>query len=333
MNTEQQKKPPASVEITVRTQIAAVAATATTDERAAVKTLIEKAKTTAYSAVLMTLSPAMCAILFLEHNPHNRDWRPLFSLDLARQIREGQWQWNNATLGFYTTGELQDGQHRLAAKALAGEPWESIVVFGVQHQAIVTTDTGARRTAGDAAKLEGMTDAKRKRSIVMAASSYLVKSGEKDAALKSEPEVLKHMNADNELLDAALSIGQAGSDKNKFVSPVLDENQCATLAYLLLSHGWTDQDVRNHLASFQSGMSKDGERTPFFVAAQWITDSRKSREAASHLSRTKELGVVVLALRLTVEGVTAVQKKRFQEAVRREMPDPRFPVVGDIAVA
>jgi hypothetical protein len=322
-------KQEAKLDIVVRTSIAAVAAAATPEDRARVAAVIDAAIKSSpdqpfYSIELF--SPAACAVFFLEHNPHNRDFRAGYALELERAIRAGQWQFNNATIGFYQNGDVSDGQHRLASKALAGDAFRALVVAGMERGAIVTTDTNARRSAGDAGQLEGIPDAKTKQRMVKATTGYLIKSGKKDAALKNDTEVLARMRADDDKLTEAILIGRAATDRTKIVTPVLDHDQCENLAYLLLASGWPNQEVRNHLASFQTGMSKDGESTPFFVAAQWIADARKTRKRGEQLSRAKELGVVVLALQLTVQGMTAVQKKRFQDGVRKELPNPSFPL-------
>jgi hypothetical protein len=327
------KKSASTLELTTRTTIADLAATASADERAQIFTLTEEAQRQPWGATTVRiLTPPMSALLFLEHNPHNRDWRPEYALDLARQMRAGQWRRNNATIGFYRDGAVQDGQHRLSGKALAGQPFEALIAFGMERDAIVTTDVGSRRLAGAAAKLEGIAASTRKRSIVTMAAGYFVKAGLTHAALKSEMEILDKIRSANLQLDEALLIGAAAADKSKLVSPLLTQDQCETLAFLLLESGWENQAVRHHLAAFQLGLSKDGERTPFFVAAELLMEARKSREQAKHLSRTKELGIVIYALKLTEQGITAVQKKRFQDAVKKVLPDPKMPQ-ADEAVA
>ncbi len=323
------------VEITVRTRIAGVASTATADDRAMVSARVDAARRSAPTdptLMATALSAAACAVLFLEHNPHNRDFRPVYALELEHAIRAGQWKFNNATIGFYQNGDVADGQHRLAAFALANATFAALIVCGIEREAIVTTDTGARRTAGDAGQLEGIADAKTKQRMVRNAATYLKKAGKKDAELKNPTEVLAKMRAHEDKLTEAILMGRAASDRAKLVTPVLEQDQCETVAYLLLASGWPNQEVRNHLAAFQLGMSKDGERTPYFVAAELIAESRRLRRRTERLKKAQELGVVVLALQLTVQGVTAIQRKRLQDGVKKALPAPNFPLT-DAAVA
>lgn len=308
----------------MKTEIAKVAATATEADRTFVANLIAKATTSDYTPELIALSPAVCALLFLEHNPHNRDWKPLYTEQLARQIQKGLWRKNNASIGFYRNGALQDGQHRLAAMALSGATYETIVVYGIERDAIVTTDTTARRSAGDAGKLEGIDNAKRKQVIVKAAASYLVRAGHSDEKLDNETERLARIKRDDTVLDEAIRLGELSGEN--IVTPVLRQSQAETLAYLLLqAGGWQSVEVHKNLTLFRSGQSTDGEKTPFFVAAEWITEARQRREAARRLSSLKEIGVVVEALKLTASGVTAIRRTKLEAAIKQVFPDPKYP--------
>jgi pyruvate/2-oxoglutarate/acetoin dehydrogenase E1 component len=49
-------------------------------------------------------------VIFIEHNPHNRDWDPAWSLELARRQRSHIWRKNNEVPGFYRDGKLADAQ-------------------------------------------------------------------------------------------------------------------------------------------------------------------------------------------------------------------------------
>jgi hypothetical protein len=207
--------------------------------------------------------------------------------------------------------------------ALAEHVFSAIIVFGLVPSAIVTVDTGSRRTAGDAGKLEGIVDSKRKQSIVKTVANYLVKSGQKDAVLKSETEVLARIKRDDAVLAEAIKVGDRSAQN--IAQPMLKDSQAETLAYLFLQGGWPTDLVHMNLTLFQSGQSTDGERTPFFVAAELIVEARTRREHAKRLSALKELGVVVEAMRLRVNGVTAIQKKQLENAVKKVLPSPQYP--------
>lgn len=72
-----------------------------------------------------------------------------------RQIVNKQWQANGETIKIAIDGTLLDGQHRLTAIAQAGIPVETLVVRGLDKDAISTIDTGKVRTPGDHLRVQG----------------------------------------------------------------------------------------------------------------------------------------------------------------------------------
>jgi hypothetical protein len=177
-------------------------------------------------------------------------------------MEAGLWKQNNQSPGFYTNGLLEDGQHRFGAVALAGITWKTVIVFGVVADAISTVDAGRRRHGSDAAKLQGIVNTRMKEAILRASASYLTKLGNKDAALPSETEITNAMQANNSRLDIAIDIA-AAAERN-VVTPVLKTTPAAVVAYLMLAGGWPEMRVREKLALFNTGQSRDGENDPFF---------------------------------------------------------------------
>src|SRR5690606_37633083 len=66
---------------------------------------------------------------------------------IARDIKRGDWMFNAQPICFSNTGRLLNGQHRLRACALAGEPIDVIIVTGLPDEAFATYDIHARKTA------------------------------------------------------------------------------------------------------------------------------------------------------------------------------------------
>jgi hypothetical protein len=307
----------------IKTQVMAVAVKATEAERKAVSDLQAKAKGAKYGAEVVGITPAMAALIFLEANPANRDWQPTKTQEWARRMRDGLWRQNNQAPGFYTTGQLEDGQHRLAACALADYTWETLVVFGIETSAISTVDAGARRTGADAAKLEGVHDARFKEAILRASASYLVKRGDKTAALKSETEMARAIKAKDVQLSLAAEMAKA-SELN-LVKPVLKPTVAAAAAFLMLEHGWPEQRVREKLALLNSGQSTEGDNDPFFIAGSMITKSRERADGREKLSTVKELGLIILVMGKSELGPrVAVEKRRLQAELNKGLPDPTY---------
>jgi hypothetical protein len=318
-------KPPTPAE-QARAEVNVVAEGATTEEKRQCTELVERAKAGKFDAGIVSLTPAICAILFLRHNPHNRDWRvdgAKGCREYARRMLGGQWRKNNATIGFYIDGQIEDGQHRLSGAAIAGHTLETAVVFGIERDAIVTVDDLAARHGSDHAKLNGIADASAKQAIVRMVAAYLIKTGNKEAALRSESEVHDAIRANNDALNSAIDIGN-GSLKN-IVDPVLKAAPAQALSYLMLQVGWPEQRIREKLALFQTGVSMDGEKTPYFVAPEVIKAARSRMQRADRLSTVKELGIAVFAMVSAERGVRALQPSAMRGAVKKTLPDPKYP--------
>ena len=307
-------------------QITEVARSATHEERTRVLQIIAKAKTSVHAVELWFIAPAMAAILFLEHNRYNRTWAAEGDksvIEYARRMRNGDWKWNSEGLGFYTDAQVADGQHRLGGAAIAGFVLEVGITFGIEKDAADTIDDGKGRQPSDSAQLEGLTEAKIKQTIVKMASAYLIKTGDKTAKLISVADVKSAMKHNNIMLEQAMEIGSASMQN--ILEPVLKGTHPQALAYLCLSHGWPPHRVREQMTLFQSGLSMEGEKTPFFVAGEVIKNSRRKVENRDRLTPIKELGIVLYAMLATERGVKALTASAVRNVVKKEMPNPVYP--------
>lgn len=314
----------------VRTQIIAVAATATPEERAAVEHIIARAMNAERSCGFYKLTPPMSALLFLDHNSRNRDWRvdgPKGCLELARRMREGLWKFNGVGIGFYVTGALDDGQHRLSASALSGHTLEVPVAFGVQLGAVDTIDENGARHASDHAKLEGIGDAQRKQTLIKTAGRYFAKAGLSFDVLLSEAEIKEAIRRNDHMLSEALRIGD-GSTEN-VVTPLLKGTQAAEIAYIMLKVEWPAANISDKLALLQLRVSRDGENSPFFIAAKLISDSRDKRARAEQFSPLREIAVCIKAFQDAESGMRAVQPRMIRDAAKKkQLPDPTYPTAA-----
>jgi hypothetical protein len=68
-------------------EVAATAATANAEDRKKVMEIIVRAKTGVYGPAVYDVTPGMAAILFTDHNPHNRDWGPPWTIELGPRRR------------------------------------------------------------------------------------------------------------------------------------------------------------------------------------------------------------------------------------------------------
>ncbi len=311
----------------VRTKIAAVAATASETDRREVEQIIAQAKVGDYQSEKIAATPGMAALLFIEHNPYNRDWKGTWSLELARRLEEAQWESNGDTIRFYRDGVLADGQNRLAAIALFGKVVEVIVVYGLNRKAILTVDGGKTRYASDEAKLAGIDNAKSKETIVKMASRYLVKAGNKNAELRSEVEVSREIAVNNRDLETAINLGLESGEK--VAKPTLKPIPASTIAYLMMKGKWPLATIKERLHVFQTGFSQEGGDDPFFIAAKLIERSQAATNRRDKLTTTKELGVVLYAMLQREKGIKAVSSAKFRDAVKNQVPGIDYPIMDD----
>jgi len=110
------------------------------------------------AAHFVNVTPVEAAAMMLR-NTHNRTIRRDHVANLARDMAQGSWVMDGSAVRFDTNGALLDGQHRLAACIKAGVPIKTLMITGLDPETSIIMDTGAKRTASDMLKLQGVSDA------------------------------------------------------------------------------------------------------------------------------------------------------------------------------
>lgn len=105
------------------------------------------------TASIVMVTPEM-AKRWLERNEGNRTLRWNLVESYAHDMRAGRWVYAGEAIKFGANGDLWDGQHRLRAQVLSGVTLPMLVVRGLQVGSQQVMDTGAKRTAADALKME-----------------------------------------------------------------------------------------------------------------------------------------------------------------------------------
>jgi len=103
---------------------------------------------------ILAVTPAM-AEAWLKNNPRNRTVSEKLIKAYARDMSEGNWVLNGEAVKVSETGQLLDGQQRLAAVVLAGTTIPMVVVSGLPRQAQDTMDMGRKRSLGDVFAIHG----------------------------------------------------------------------------------------------------------------------------------------------------------------------------------
>ena len=107
-----------------------------------------------FSSKKMLVTPEM-AMAMLAQNRNNRPIRQANVNVLVAAIQHGHWVMTGNPIAFDKHGRLLDGQHRLMAIIEAGQAVESVVTRGLEIDAFLTTDIGAKRGAADVAAMLG----------------------------------------------------------------------------------------------------------------------------------------------------------------------------------
>lgn len=82
-------------------------------------------------------------------NHGNRRYRPHHAADLAREMTNGRWTYNNDAIAFGADGRLLNGQHRLNAIILSGKTLEMLVVRGLSDDDFKNMDGNLKRANHD----------------------------------------------------------------------------------------------------------------------------------------------------------------------------------------
>lgn len=106
----------------------------------------------------VNVTPALAELL-LAANPNNRHLHENTVKTYAADMVGGHWDVNGESIKVAKTGELNDGQHRLAACIQAKTAFHTDMVFGLERDSRLTVDQGLKRTAGNIAQIEGIPDA------------------------------------------------------------------------------------------------------------------------------------------------------------------------------
>lgn len=111
------------------------------------------------SAAIVYITPQM-AERWLEKNNKNRPFKDRKINAFARDMATGRWQITGEAIKFDTSGNLLDGQNRLAAIAASGATVAMFVVRGLAAESQEVMDSGTPRSVADSLFLRGVANSK-----------------------------------------------------------------------------------------------------------------------------------------------------------------------------
>lgn len=124
--------------------------------------------TTGLTTEIVKVTPAM-AEKWLGKNVKNRNLAQRDVNRYAKAMERGEWLITGEAIKFAGTGELLDGQHRLAAIVQTGRTIPLLVVRGLHSEVQDVLDTGKARTAADQLAIHGYVN-----SMLLAAAAKIV---------------------------------------------------------------------------------------------------------------------------------------------------------------
>jgi hypothetical protein len=157
--------------------------------------LLEKQTKQTMKTELMMITPSQAAAMLKDSNTNNRKLRQRWVEQLARDIKNGVFITTHQGIAFDDKQVLLDGQHRLAAIVLAGQPVEMNVTTGLESEIcrrgvhIKTWDVidkGGKRSDGEALKRAGFKHPQKVAGVVRV---LLFFAGENSARSLSLPQI------------------------------------------------------------------------------------------------------------------------------------------------
>lgn len=170
-------------------------------------------KPASITSEIVKITPAI-AEKMLGKNVRNRHVSARVVDRYRSAMERGEWIVNGEAIKFAATGELLDGQHRLAAIIQSGKTIPMLVIKGLPSAAQDVIDTGRARTVGDQLGIAGFIDPNNLAAAARACILYESGRMSERTNVPSTPQVREFV-AGNEMLAFAVSRCRAiakGSD-------------------------------------------------------------------------------------------------------------------------
>ena len=302
-------------ETNVEVILALAVRSATANDREIADSILSLVTSSEPQTSIIEFTPGAAAILLAETNKHNRELRYPKALGYSKQMKNGQWKLQGQGFQWYDTGNLGDGQHRLLGMVLSGVTLKFTVFTGLEEAAVDTLDLCTKRTAADAAALEGIQNSKLKEATLKSANTYLSKI-DRRLPFDSVHTLKLGIRQYDQLLDKAIAVAEAAA--TGVVTPTIHVKFATAVAFVLLVSDWDVAEVTPLLKEFQSGVLREGasDHSPLFVAGDYL-DKKESTPSQQWL-------IIIKALIMAKEGVTAVKSREFTSIKTKPAPDPKL---------
>ena len=267
------------------------------------------------------IRPIVAALIFEKHNRINRQLTASRVYDYQDAMKRGEWKVHHQGIAFYSDHTLADGQHRMAALALAGLELPFSIYPNFTKDAIDAIDRTTRRTAGEALQMMGYEDAKVKAAVAKGAMEYAseLESGKKPRF--TDPQIERFVIDNDHRLSEAVRIGR---ESLKNVSDAcLGEGEAALLSQLMIMGGYPVFHVVGFISSIQQGVATYPESPTVDLSRQFVkakfSDNNKDR-----LNKREKMALALKGAALWTEGKSVARVK--WNPVKETLPTNRPPI-------
>jgi len=245
---------------------------------------VERLKKSGPVGTVETLSPVHCALI-LDDNSHNRRFSNAQFDTLMGILIRGEWKRTHQGMAFYKNGKLMDAQHRCGASVLTGLPLSPIMVSGgYEMDDNDAIDSGAKRTAADAATLAGLANAQIKCAIVEGWMKYehFVRYA-KTITFTNHQVKVKAIEYDQQL-DRAIAVAEQIAKTNAGGS--MTKKEVAARAFEMERGGWSPAYIQTLLTLVIQGTADyEGAPTIYLNEAYQRDRDEKSKYKLTGLQR------------------------------------------------
>ena len=266
-------------------KILEIATNASATDQAAAKRIVDDPALTS----IVTLTPPVAALLFVELNKHNRDFSLSKAQYYADQMRKGYWRLVHQGVAFYPNKKLADGQHRIAAVFLSDTEQQFTVFRGFSEDAMEAIDTAKRRTAGDAFGITGLVakdDSRVAGSIVESIMKYEHRRLFAKTITPSIYEQKDWATTNRQPLEQALGIANRLSKGD----PVVTKPELGAFALGLLLGGYAETIVEQYLSDIMQALGRYSDSPAVDLHKQFLKSKERSA-AKGKLSKEEKLAL------------------------------------------
>ena len=270
---------------------------------------------------VITLSPTVAAILYVENNKHNREFSLAKASWYAQCMRRGEWRLIHQGLALYPDNTIADGQHRIAAVALSNTRQQFTLFRDFDPEAMKAIDVGKRRTAGDALQLGGVPEGKLAAAIAETIMKYEHRRIYTRSFMPSIYEIEDWTRTNINHVRRAIDIATIAEKSD----PPLSKAETASIALGMLTGGYDPGIVEAFLTAVNEGTGK-AEGAPTIDLFKTFYKAKSAAGAKGRLTKEEKLALAFKrAMLFYKDEVTAGLRWK---AGKEPLPAPTPPVAN-----